>query len=160
VSLRLAVPLTALVALGSAIGLSSELVGSQSCRTCHARAFEIWQASPHARAGSRLGDAQMKSQSCGICHAPQLVHTPVSPRAESGVTCEACHGAGQLYSPSYVMRDPELARAVGLLDPGPNSCLACHRADVTLMPFDFNAKVKLIDHWTADRAERAQSGGH
>jgi Cytochrome c554 and c-prime len=160
VFLRLALPISGLLALGAALGQASELVGSQSCRTCHARAFEIWQTSPHAKAGTRLSEAQMKQASCGICHAPELVHPPVSPKAESGVTCEACHGAGQLYSPSYVMRDPELARAVGLLDPGPNSCLACHRADVTLMPFDFNAKVKLIDHWTADRAERRTSGGH
>jgi hypothetical protein len=160
VFLRIALPLIALLALGSVVGAASELVGSQSCRACHARAFEIWQSSPHARAGSRLSEAQMREPSCGICHAPELVHTPVSPKAESGVTCEACHGAGQLYSPNYVMRDPELARAVGLIDPGPNSCLACHRADVTLMPFDFNAKVKLIDHWTADRAERSSSGGH
>jgi hypothetical protein len=160
VFLRLALPISLLLALDPAPARAAELVGSQSCRACHPRAFEIWQNSPHAKAGTRLGEAQMKQPGCAICHAPELVHTPVSPKAESGVSCEGCHGAGQLYSPSYVMRDAELARAVGLLDPGPNSCLACHRADVTLMPFDFNAKIKLIDHWTADRAERHASGGH
>ena len=118
-SLRLALPITGLLVLASLAGDASELVGSQSCRACHPRAYDIWQTSPHARAGARLSEAQMKQPSCGICHAPELVHSPVSSKAESGVTCEACHGAGQLYSPSYVMRDPELARAVGLLDPGP-----------------------------------------
>jgi hypothetical protein len=160
VSSRSVFSLSWLVAGTSLIAQGSELVGSQSCRACHPRAFEIWQTSPHAKAGSRLSEAQMKQPSCGICHAPELVHSPVPPKAEPGVSCEVCHGAGQLYSPSYVMRDPELARAVGLLDPGPKSCLACHRADVSLLPFDFNAKVKLIDHWTADRAEKRTAGEH
>jgi len=70
-------------------------------------------------------------------------------QVEGGVGCETCHGAGQYYSPSYVMRDSELSRAVGLLDPGQKSCLVCHSsATPSLTPFDFAAKVKLIDHWS------------
>ena len=107
--------------------------------------------------------AQQQDPRCTSCHAPDLArttqeaaafHSPdrLSRRAEAGVGCEACHGAGQYYSPSYVMRDAELAHAVGLVDPGQKSCLACHTADTpSLSPFDFASKVKLIDHWTQER---------
>ena len=59
-----------------------------------------------------LSDAQQKDARCLSCHAPD--------QAEQGmadVTCETCHGGGQYYSPAYVMKDPELARLVGLRGP-------------------------------------------
>jgi hypothetical protein len=56
------------------------------------------------------------------------------------------------------MRDSELSRAVGLLDPGQKSCLVCHSAEApSLTPFDFAAKVKLIDHWSQERSNRSAS---
>jgi hypothetical protein len=74
-----------------------------------------------------------------------------------GIGCEACHGAGQYYSPVYVMRDAELARGVGLVDPGQKSCLVCHTADApSLTPFDFAAKVKLIDHWSQSAGKKPE----
>jgi hypothetical protein len=54
------------------------------------------------------------------------------------------------------MRDSELSHAVGLLDPGQKSCLVCHSAEApSLTPFDFAAKVKLIDHWSQERSKGA-----
>ncbi len=54
------------------------------------------------------------------------------------------------------MRDAELARAVGLADPGERSCRGCHLegSSPSLAPFDLKEKVKLIDHWTAEREAR------
>ncbi len=50
------------------------------------------------------------------------------------------------------MKDPELARWVGLQDPSEKSCRSCHDASSpSLKPFDFAEKLKAIDHWTADR---------
>ncbi len=143
---------------------AAEHVGSETCRACHEAAYKLWKASPHAKASENLTPAQREDLRCAYCHAPERArvaqeqapfHGGDSSRGEAlaqvegGVGCETCHGAGQYYSPSYVMRDPELSRAVGLLDPGQKSCLVCHSAQSpSLTPFDFAAKVKLIDHWS------------
>jgi hypothetical protein len=56
------------------------------------------------------------------------------------------------------MKDAELARLVGLLDPSEKNCRTCHDASSpSLMPFDFVEKLKLIDHWSAERAKRNQT---
>jgi hypothetical protein len=50
------------------------------------------------------------------------------------------------------MKDPELARLVGLLDPGERSCRSCHDpSSPSLLPFDFASKLKAMDHWSAAR---------
>jgi len=174
-SVRAAVTLAAISLFSSALILlakparSAERVGSDSCAACHPSAYRLWKASPHAKASANLPPAQRENLRCAYCHAPELARATqeAAPfqkpersagRAEEGVGCEACHGAGQHYSPSYVMRDPELARAVGLLDPGQKSCLKCHDSDSpSLSPFDFAAKVKLIDHWSRERSKSAEA---
>lgn len=124
-------------------------VGNESCRTCHVEAYESWRSSPHARATASLTGKSAQDGRCLSCHAPQ---------ADKGVVavgCESCHGAGSLYSPRYVMKDAELARAVGLEDPGEKSCRVCHDASSpSLKPFDFKQKLPLIDHWTAERQKK------
>ncbi|HTP24128.1 MAG TPA: multiheme c-type cytochrome, partial [Anaeromyxobacteraceae bacterium] len=145
----------------------AERVGSETCRACHQAAYQIWKASPHARASENLTPAQRADLRCAFCHAPDRARAALEEGpfqrgdqgaapgfgdlasvVEGGVGCEACHGAGQYYTPSYVMRDSELARAVGLVDPGEKSCRVCHSGESpSLTPFDFAAKVKLIDHW-------------
>jgi len=152
----------------SSLALAADRVGSESCGVCHPKAYQAWRVDPHAHASQSLTEAQKQMPTCTICHAPDLAQrtlaaasqapTPLSDdgRVEADVGCESCHGAGQYYSPSYVMKDAELARAVGLIDPGQKSCLACHgQATPSLTAFDFAAKVKLIDHWTAERETRA-----
>jgi hypothetical protein len=45
------------------------------------------------------------------------------------------------------MRDKELARAVGLVDPGERTCLACHTESTpSLRPFQYAEKLPLIEH--------------
>jgi hypothetical protein len=45
------------------------------------------------------------------------------------------------------MRDAELARAVGLLDPAEKSCLACHTDSTpSLVKFEYDRKLALIRH--------------
>ena len=155
-----------LLALGLAAGArAADWVGASTCQACHPRAYEIWQAGPHAHAAQTLTLVQRHEASCTHCHAPELAVTQgkaseaarearsrPTGREGLGIGCESCHGPGEHYSPAYVMRDPELARAVGLQDPGERSCKACHTAGSPgLTPFDFASKVKLIDHWTAER---------
>jgi len=119
---------------------AADRVGSESCKSCHQIAYETWQASPHAKAASSLSPAQREDQRCAHCHSPELARVATEgassdhnastrSQVEAGVACESCHGAGQYYTPSYVMRDSELVRAVGLVDPGQKSCLVCHTSD-------------------------------
>ena len=104
------------LALSGAAG-AADFLGPESCKGCHPAAYEAWMQSKHARAGDSLSDAQKTDARCLSCHAPDQGSQGVS-----HVTCETCHGGGQYYSPAYVMKDAELARLVGLVDPSEKSC--------------------------------------
>lgn len=133
--------------------LAADFVGPESCKACHPAAYAAWRASKHARAYESLSPQEKKDARCVSCHAPDLRSQQVT-----GVSCEACHGGGQYYSPEYVMKDPELARLVGLQDPSEKGCRTCHDASSpSLTPFDFVEKLKLIDHWSEARARRAEA---
>ena len=133
--------------------LASDLVGPTSCRTCHAEAYRIWAASPHARAASSLTPEQRQKPLCLQCHSrdeQRDLQVQVS-----GVSCETCHGGGRYYQPAVVMRDKELSRLFGLIDPSPSTCVVCHGgAQPSVKPFDVKEAMQRIDHWTADREAR------
>lgn len=149
----LAKQLALIIACGSASALAYDLLGSESCQSCHPDAFAAWQASAHARSRDVLSAQQQRDARCLSCHSPNEVEQRVS-----HVACETCHGGGQYYSARYVMKDPELARLVGLVDPGEKSCRGCHdTASPSLKPFDFAAKLKAIDHWSVERAKRQKA---
>lgn len=148
-SLRLGLLVVALTAFpaGAADTSGGDLVGPESCKACHPEAYNAWKASKHARALDSLSPQQQQDGRCLSCHAPNVKESNVA-----GVTCESCHGSGKYYAASYVMKDPELARLVGLVDPTEKGCRACHDSSTpSLRPFDFAEKLKLIDHWTAAR---------
>ncbi|WP_342381427.1 cytochrome c family protein [Myxococcus stipitatus] len=139
-----------LLALCGAAG-AADFVGADSCKGCHPEAYEAWMQSKHARAVSSLSEQQQKDGRCLSCHSPDQVA-----QQQASVSCETCHGGGQYYSPEYVMKDPELARLVGLVDPSEKQCRSCHDASSpSLRPFDFKESLKAIDHWSAERARRA-----
>jgi hypothetical protein len=132
----------ALAALLPSTARAGDAVGPETCKACHAGAYEIWKASPHARALESLPERHRNDARCLSCHAPQVEE------GLSGVGCEACHGAGRLYSARYVMKDAELSRALGLVDPGERTCLACHTDSTpSLGKFEYARKVPLIQHW-------------
>ncbi len=124
-------------------------LGAETCKSCHAEAYEAWSHSAHARSGTSLTPVQAKSALCAQCHIP-------SANVDASVSCESCHGAGAAYAPRYVMRDAELARAVGLVTPDSKTCAVCHTdSSPSLQKFDVAEKLPLIDHWSAERARRA-----
>jgi hypothetical protein len=137
------------VALSGASGVlaaralaATEMVGAETCASCHTAAYEAWQQTPHAAAGSRLAGAFRQDRSCLRCHAP------AREAGLTGVQCETCHGAGQHYFPEYVMRDAELARLVGLREPDEATCAECHdQTSPRLTPFDYQTALELIRHW-------------
>jgi hypothetical protein len=142
-------PLAAVVLL-SAVAGAADFLGPESCKGCHTEAYEAWRASKHARSTESLTPEQQKDARCTTCHSPNLAD-----QKTTGISCETCHGGGQYYAPAYVMKDAELARLVGLLDPSEKSCRSCHEASSpSLKPFQFTEKLKAMDHWTADRQKR------
>ncbi len=133
--------------------VSANFVGPESCKSCHPDAYDAWRQSKHSRALDSLSPQQQKDARCLSCHAPEL-----KARNVPSVTCETCHGGGQYYAAEYVMKDPELVRMVGLQDPSEKDCRSCHDASSpSLRPFDFVEKLKLIDHWSAERKKRAEA---
>jgi formate-dependent nitrite reductase cytochrome c552 subunit len=138
------------LALGGAAA-AADFVGPDSCKGCHPEAYEAWMQSKHARAENSLSEQQRKDGRCLSCHSPDQ-----AAQATASVTCETCHGGGQYYSPEYVMKDSELSRLVGLVDPSEKQCRSCHDASSpSLRPFDFKESLKAIDHWSAERARRS-----
>ncbi|MDP3155312.1 MAG: multiheme c-type cytochrome [Archangium sp.] len=138
------------IACGGVAVWAHDFLGSESCQACHPDAYAAWQATGHARARDVLSPQQQKDVRCLSCHSPNQTD-----QKAAHVACESCHGGGQFYSANYVMKDPELARLVGLVDPAEKSCRACHdAASPSLKPFDFAAKLKAIDHWTIERQKR------
>lgn len=136
-----------------ALAQSTEFVGPESCKACHPDAFVAWSKGKHSRAKESLGETHKKDARCLSCHSPNETSTGMA-----HVTCETCHGGGHRYSADYVMRDAELARLVGLVDPTEKACRTCHDdSSPSLTPFDFVEKLKLIDHWTVERNKRAQA---
>jgi hypothetical protein len=120
----------------------SEYLGADGCGTCHAVAHEAWSAGPHARALSSLSATRAGDPACRACHT--LAPDRDDP-ALAGVQCEACHGAGREYAPGHVMRDPVLARLLGLQDVEEATCLVCHRPDTpSATPFRYVDAVQRV----------------
>lgn len=82
-------------------------VGSEACKKCHQREYDIWKASPHARAYQTLTQAKRPALrqfdgECVICHTTGFDHTGgyTSEQATPRLTdngCENCHGPGSLH---------------------------------------------------------------
>jgi cytochrome c554/c'-like protein len=142
-------PAAALLALLPAAATAQGYIGAETCKACHPAAYEAWSDGPHAHALDRLPEKSQKDPRCTSCHGPS------AEAGAQGVTCETCHGPGRMYAQSYVMRDRELARAVGLLVPGEKGCLACHTESTpSLRPFNYAERLPLIRHWGLDGAAR------
>ncbi len=144
--------------------------GTMSCAKCHkGRAtgyqFSQWRTSAHAGAYAVLGTPAaakiaremnvrgdpLRSTACLACHATAW-HDPAggvmgSYDVTEGVGCEACHGAGNDYSPEAVMRDKRAAAHAGLRPVTRETCLGCHEK-AHGKPFDYEASLRKIAHPT------------
>ena len=125
----------------------SDYTGPAACGGCHEQALAAWQASAHARAGQVLGPRPPAS--CLACHTTG--EAPAGRPFFGGVTCEACHGPGAGYAADDIMRNPALARALGLRDlstPARRAalCAGCHRSSTRLAPFDPARAMRRIEH--------------
>ena len=123
--------------------------GVAKCRTCHEKQdigdqYGVWADSPHAKALETLGSEAARKiaaqrglgsdprqiDACLACHttahAEPKDRIARSYKAEEGVTCEACHGPGSIYRRKEIMLDHKKALANGMLEPGAETCAACH----------------------------------
>jgi len=149
-----------------------EIIGAPNCKSCHKAKtgdqWKIWTESAHARAFETLateasakiaadrgvGDPQQE-EACLKCHSTRAflgVDVPVSEKGKyadsEGVGCESCHGPGSDYKPGNIMKDPEAARAAGLvMERTVEACTRCHNAtSPTFKPFDFEQRWAEIAH--------------
>lgn len=131
--------------------LSQSLVGPEACKACHPHSYEAWRGTAHARASDAVAGKSRGDPRCASCHSADRE------RGVDGVSCETCHGPGQFYAASYVMRDRELSRLVGLVDPGEGTCRVCHNDSTpSLERFEYARRLPLIEH--GGRPGPAQKG--
>ena len=154
---RLMLTAAALLAMATAAHAHNYL-GAERCETCHTFAYQKWKRGPHAQATEDLSPAQAKDPKCSTCHSLTSLAEPTA--KFEGVQCESCHGPGRFYYPNYVMRDGELARAVGLVEQGEAVCVRCHTAGApSLDAFDYKKMWAEIDLGeTARKAWEARDG--
>jgi len=156
---RWALALLALCAVSRPAAAQSYL-GATRCRECHEFEYRVWASGPHARAQLALSADELRDAKCNTCHTMQ---PGSSDERFVGVQCEQCHGGGQFYHYAYVMKDKDLSRAVGLVDPSPAHCQRCHTEGApSIEPFEFERAWARIDHGSKARERwqraRAQAG--
>ena len=94
------------------------------------RVFHSWETSAHARAWESLPEEERDNPACLRCHTTGfgMPRRPDIPdEALRGVQCEACHGPGSHYFTWRVMKDRKKAMKNGLVLPGREVCVKCHR---------------------------------
>ncbi len=132
--------------MASADEVKHEYVGAKKCKICHKKdgIHESWLATKHATAWDDLSDADKKNEELMKYYT---TGTDAKGNLQTGVQCEACHGAGADFKKKSIMSDREKAVAAGLLIPDEKTCLKCHNEKApgvlgeTAKAFDF-AKMK------------------
>lgn len=172
--LAIVVAVAALLVGGIAISEEKpKYVGAVKCKPCHnttksGKQYDIWAGNPHARAYETLlsdysqevaKEKQIadpsKSEFCLKCHVTGYT-APAEQKAatyktEEGVSCEACHGPGELYKSMKVMKNRELALQNGMILPDEALCKGCHNPESpTYREFKFAEAVKQIAHPTPE----------
>jgi nitrate/TMAO reductase-like tetraheme cytochrome c subunit len=98
----------------------ADYIGASKCRMCHKAIHKSWSELKHAKAFDLLPEAERGNEVCLGCHATgKSADFP-------GVQCEACHGPGGEYKSMKIMKDPEAAKAAGLVTPTEDTCKTCH----------------------------------
>lgn len=148
----MSVVLAILLVSGPAAADEEGYIGAAKCGECHQAEYQIWRDSAHADAHISLSVEQQSDATCATCHSMAAQREQ---QQLAGVQCESCHGPGKYYHPSYVMRDRELARAVGLLANATAQCAHCHtKAAPSLLPFELVSAWAKIAHGKNTRPQQ------
>jgi hypothetical protein len=83
-------------------------IGSEACKGCHKKAYEVWEKSAHSHAYQTLVDAKRPSNrqydaECVVCHTTGFTYNggftdAVNTPQLRNVGCESCHGPGSLHA--------------------------------------------------------------
>jgi len=120
---------------------ADDFVGSNRCKTCHKEEYEKFAKTLHKDTSKSLNKGELKNKECLTCHSMDREGKYME------IGCEACHGAGKYYSQSYVMKDKELSRLIGLKKPDENTCKRCHNEDTPkIKKMDIKNRMKEIEH--------------
>jgi hypothetical protein len=79
---------------------------------------------------TKLGLTYIGAAKCKMCHKVQYESWATSAHAERTppLDCESCHGPGSEYKKLSIMKDPEMAKAAGLVMPEKSFCTGtCHQ---------------------------------
>jgi hypothetical protein len=151
-------------------------IGTAKCKMCHngeakGKIYDKWASTGHAQAyltlaneqsktiakNMKIEDAQ-KSEKCLKCHVTGYKEATGDKYAmEEGVTCEACHGAGEHYWLMKVMQDKKLAMQNGLVEPTEKLCVKCHNQESpTFKEFKYAEAYKLVEHHAPKAAPKTE----
>ena len=85
---------------------------------------------PVAVEAPKAGLSRIGSEKCKLCHKVQFASWAETAHAKRTppLDCESCHGPGSEYKTMEGMKDPEKARAAGLVIPDRSFCQQCHGA--------------------------------
>lgn len=118
-------------------------VGAKKCKICHKDEYTSWMVTAHARTFERLGTEDQVNDKCLPCHT---TGTTINNVLLEGVQCEACHGAGNDYRKTKIMKDKDAAKEAGLIDPDKEVCERCHNEDSpTFKGFDFDTAIQKLE---------------
>lgn len=83
---------------------------------------------PIAVAATKPGLTRIGAEKCKTCHKVQFASWAESAHAKRTppLDCENCHGPGSEYKAMAIMKDPEKARAAGMVIPTATFCAKCH----------------------------------
>ncbi len=147
--------------------------GAKNCKMCHSskksgEAYKIWAKSSHANAYATLASEEskaiaekmdiedpQKSDQCLSCHVTghgkEASFYKKGYAMDQGVSCEACHGAGNEYNDMKVMKQITAGEVkgadYGLTDPDEANCVTCHNEkSPTFKGFEYKEYVSKIVH--------------
>lgn len=137
----------------AAQAVDHKFIGAGACKMCHKSQFDVWTATPHAKAMETLkGEAATKAATakglkvpaseapeCLKCHQTAFGADAALLDAKFdknlGVQCESCHGAGGDFKAIATMKDHAKAIAAGL-NPiavadgtAEKFCVKCHNSE-------------------------------
>jgi hypothetical protein len=126
-------------------------VGAGKCKVCHLETHNSWKSTVHARALFALSAEEAQDSTCLRCHTTGFGDGGYGADGNlidlKGVQCEACHGAGSLYSRSSVMREPALSRELRLVAVDSTGCTTCHNdKSPTFKGFAYKAGLLTATH--------------
>ncbi len=120
---------------------SETFTGTETCKRCHIREFDIWSMNPHAHAMVSLeNEFEENNPECIGCHVTGWElpggygMDPRNNQMLQSIQCEACHGYGTTHD-----------RNGGIMSEARDSCTRCHNAEFS-PDYNFDTYWARIEH--------------